>query len=217
MAGISEIVPTNGRNHRSGKDVNGGERRGEPRIPVDGEVRIDGRGASVRGSVVDASASGVLMELTEPLTFLDQDVGLEITTAAGGVVRVEGRVVRRALSPKGRVMLAVRLVDDAAGRTLVRRSGLAPVRDYGRRRRPSRAKPRGPRPVEEVRAELRGLGSRVLDLALADPEGIPPEALLRWLESLGDGDGDGDGAARPRTNRSLLREIAQRHATVAAG
>jgi hypothetical protein len=191
--------------------LTGRERRREPRIPVDAGIRLDGRGRSVAGRVVDASASGVLIELTEPLTFLDREVGLEIQPVTGNVVRAEGEIVRRALSPEGRVLLAVRLVEDVAGRELVRRHGTAPVRDYRRRRRPSRAKPRGPRPAAEVRAELRGLGSRVLELALAEPEAAPPEALLRWLETLRPS--SGGEADRPPTNRMLLHEIARLHAS----
>jgi hypothetical protein len=179
---------------------------------VDAEVRIHGRGRSMLGQVVDASASGVLVELVEPLAFLDRDVGLEIASVTGNVVHAEAVVVRRALSLAGRVLIAARLLDDAAGRQLVRRSGIAPVRDYRRRVRPSRAKPRGPRSAEEVRAELRGLGSRVLELALTDPDGTPPEAMLRWLESVRR-DGEAQDT-RPRTNRLLLREIARRHAAV---
>ena len=193
----------------------GRERRREPRIPVDAEVRLSGRGRSVSGTVVDASASGVLVELTEPLTFLDREVGLELLLVTGNAVRAEGEVVRRALSAEGRVLMAMRLVEDAAGRELVRRHGTEPVRDYRRRRRPSRAKPRQPRPPEEVRAELRGLGSRVLELALAEPDAAPPEPLLRWLESLRPP--SADQAGRPRTNRLLLREIARLHASAPLG
>jgi hypothetical protein len=188
------------------------ERRGEPRIPVDAEVRLHGRGRSALGVTVDASASGLLVELVEPLPFLDRHVGLEIRPVTGSVLYAEGEVVRRALSPAGQVLIALRLLDDVAGRTLVRRSGVAPVRDYRRRRRPSRAKPRPPRPAEEVRAELRGFGSRVLELSLADPDGRPPEGMLRWLDSIRGGEA---GASRPRTNRLLLREIARLHAEAA--
>jgi hypothetical protein len=188
------------------------ERRGEPRIPVEAEVRLSGRGRSVLGRVVDASASGVLVELTEPLSFLDPEVGLEILPVTGSVVRAEGVVVRRALSHEGRVLMAVRLVDDVAGRTLVRRAGLVPVRDYRRRQRPSRANPRKPRPAEEVRAEIRGLGSLVLELAIAEPDASPLDALLRWFESLRPS--SDEEAGRPRTNRLLLRGIARLHAAL---
>lgn len=166
------------------------------------------------GRVLDASASGVLVELTEPLSFLDREVGLEILPVTGSVLQAEGEVVRRSLSPEGRVLVALRLVDDVAGRQLVRRAGLQPVRDYRRRQRPSRAKPRQPRPAVEVQAELRGLGSRVLELALAEPDASPPKALLHWLDSLRP---ESDEAPLPRTNRLLLREIAHLHASVRPG
>jgi hypothetical protein len=185
------------------------ERRAEPRFLIEAEARLNGRGRSVMGRVVDASVSGVLVELTEPLSFLDREVGLELSLDTGTVVRAEGEVVRRALSPEGRVLLAVRLVEDVAGRELVRRHGARPVRDYRRRQRPSRAKPRPPRPAHEVQAELRGLGSRVLELALVEPEGAPPEALMRWFDALRPA--SAGEAGHPRTNRLLLREIARLH------
>jgi hypothetical protein len=187
-----------------------GERRREPRLPIDAEAVIRGRGRSARGTVVDASASGVLIELSEALPFLDHHVGIEMTMATGSTVHAEGEIVRRALSPAGRVLVAIRLLEDAAGRELIRSAGLKPLRDYGRRQRPSRAKPRAPRPRDEVLEELRALGSRVLELALAEPDASAPPAMRRWVLSLASE--LGGTASPPATNRLLLREIAHLHA-----
>lgn len=86
---------------------------------------------------------------------------------------------------------------------------MGPARDYGKRIQPSRAKPRGPRSVAEARQELRALGSRLLELALLEPDARPPRAMTEWVGRLARelSQGQIDGA----TNRLLLREIAIMH------
>jgi hypothetical protein len=190
-----------------------GERRRDPRFPLDATVTLHARGGTVRGRTVDASASGLLVELAEPLSFLDHRVAVEIVLGSGTGVRAEGDIVRRGLSTDGGVLLALRLVDDTGGRELIRRTGLRPLRDYRRRRRPSRAKPRAPRSASEIRSELRALGVRVLELSLAEPGSPPPQALVTWVTRLATELGESPAPAA--TNRSLLREIARLH--IAAG
>jgi hypothetical protein len=186
-----------------------GERRRDPRFPLDATVTLHARGGTVHGRTVDASASGLLVELTEPLPFLDHQVAVEIVLGSGSAIRAEGDVVRRGLSTDGDLLVAVRFVDDAGGRELIRQTGLRPLRDYRRRRRPSRAKPRAPRPAIEIRGELRALGARVLELALAEPGSPPPQALAEWVTRLATELGVPPGSAA--SNRSLLREIARLH------
>lgn len=186
------------------------DRRYDPRFPLDAPVRLHAAERSVDGTTVDASVSGLLVRLEEPLPFLDHQVTVEVTMDGGGAVRAEGDIVRRALSPDGDVLVALRLLEHAGARQLMRRAGRGEHPEYGRRRRPSRAKPRPRRPVAEIRYELRGVGARVLELALAEPDGAPASGLVRWVERIGAelGASSIDGS----TNRGLLREIARLHA-----
>src|SRR5690606_16333745 len=182
----------------------GRERRAEPRLPLRAPVVVRGPGSSARGRTVDASSIGLLVELEDPLPFLAHEVGVEIALD-GGVVTVEANVVRRSLTDDGRVLLAMRLVDDPGGRAL-RRGAEGGPRPAPGRRRPSRARPRGPRPAELVRQEVHALGTRVLELALVEPEGTPPGAMTRWLARLATEAGV-EPPAEARTNRALARAV----------
>ena len=173
-----------------------------------------GRGRSVTGRVVDASATGLLVELLEPLSFLAEHVNLEITLSSGDVAKLEGDVTRRATSESGRILLALRLGDPPVG-PKVKHFGVRPVRRYGRRVQPSRAKPREPRTTAEARRELHALGSRLLELALIDPGGRPPRALILWVSRLSAELGQ-VGLIAGVTNRLLLRDIADLHRSTAA-
>lgn len=194
--------------------MSGAERRREPRFPLKASVVVLGRGRSVRGRVVDGSATGLLIELVEPLSFLADHVDLEITLSGGEIAKLEADVIRRAISETGMILLALRLAPAATGPEL-KRFGVRPIRRYGRRVQPSRAKPREPRTAAEARRELHALGSRVLELALIDPDGRPPRAMTRWVIRLADELG-GEVLVAGTTNRLLLRDIAGLHRTTAA-
>ncbi len=192
------------------------DRRAEPRFPLDAAVLIRARGRSATGRTVDASAIGLLVELDEPLSFLDHRVGVEVSLSDDRPVQVEADVVRRALSETGSVLLALRLVGPAGGRALARQAGLRPVRDYGRRIRPSRAKERAPRPVADARRELHALASRVLELALLEPEAPSSHPMAVWADRLAaelGREGPGDAGS----NRLLLRAIADLYRATGSG
>lgn len=186
------------------------DRRAEPRFPLAAPVVLTARGGSVAGRTVDASSTGLLVELTEPLSFLAHEVGVELTTAGGEVIQLEADIVRRAISHDGAVMIALRLSRAPAGRALAREAGTTPRRVYGRRVRPSRAKPRAGRAPAVVREELKAVGTRVLELALADADARAPGAMTGWVASLA---GElGRPAPSPQASaRSLLRVIAELH------
>jgi hypothetical protein len=187
----------------------GAERRREPRFPLEAPAIVHGPGSSVRGRTVDASSIGLLVELEEPLGFLAHQVGVELTLSDGRQVMCEADVVRRALSSEGRLLLALRLAGSPAGRAL-RRSAAGGGATAPGRPRPSRAKPRAPRAVHLVRQEIRALGTRVLELAIAEPEAPPPQALGDWLARLAAELGL-DLPPLPRTNRLMVRAIADLH------
>jgi hypothetical protein len=164
--------------------------------------------------VVDGSATGLLVELVEPLSFLADHVSLEITLASGAICKLEADVIRRAVSDGGRILLAMRLIAPAT-EPEVKRFGVRPVRRYGRRIQPSRAKPREPRTPAEARRELHALGSRLLELALIEPDARPPRSMTRWVNRLAKELGE-PGLITSATNRLLLREIADLHRATAA-
>lgn len=193
----------------------GADRRAEPRLPLDAPVVVRGRGRSATGRTIDASAIGLLVELAEPLSFLDHHVGLEVSLGDDRVIEMEADVVRRSLSESGGLLLALRLVGPAAGRSLAREAGLRPLRDYSKRNRPSRAKPRAPRPAADARRELHALAHRVLELALLEPEAHPPAAMTAWVSRLAAELGH-DEPADTGTNRLLLRAIARLHRVTGA-
>jgi hypothetical protein len=193
----------------------GRERRAEPRLPLDAPVTVRGPASSARGHTVDASSVGLLVELDDALSFLSHEVGVELALADGGTVTLEANVVRRSLSAQGRVMLALRLVGAPGGRAL-RRAAAAGPRPAPRRRRPSRARPRVARPAALAREEIRALGTRVLELAIVDPDAPPPGAMVGWLAALA----AELGLPRPAatgTNRLMVRAIVDLHRRAGEG
>jgi hypothetical protein len=184
----------------------GPDRRAEPRLALEAPVVVQGPGSCARGRTLDASSIGLLVELDGALPFLAHEVGVLMTLADGSVATLEADVVRRSLSDEGRVMLALRLAEAPGGRAL-RRGATAGPRPGPARPRPSRAKPRAPRPAPVVRQEIHALGTRVLELAIVEPDAAPPEAMVRWLGRLA----AEAGLRAPLdldTNRQMVREIA---------
>ncbi|MGD9570769.1 MAG: PilZ domain-containing protein [Thermoleophilia bacterium] len=191
-----------------------GERRAEARLPLDAPVVLSARAGEVRGRSRDVSISGLLVELWEPLTFLEHQVGVSVELPSGEVVDREADIVRRAVSETGSILIALRFCDSPNGRALVRRAGTRPLRDYSKRLRPSRAQPREV-DLTLVRGELRAAGAQALELAFEDPDADPPEATVRWVASLAGQLGRPAPAAV--TARGLVHAIADLHRRIPAG
>lgn len=188
------------------------ERRCEPRFPLSAPVLVGGNGRSVPGRLVDASVLGLLVELFEPPPFPDDRVRLRLSLAGGRFAELEADVVRRAVSAGGSTLLPLHLVGPAAGRALTRSIDLRRSRQYRRRIRLSRAKPRPPRPAAEARWELHALGIRLLELTLAEPDARASPAMIRWVARLA-GELGQKTPIGSRSNRLLLRDIADLHRT----
>lgn len=190
------------------------ERRADPRLPLDAPVELLAREGQVRGRTRDASVSGLLVELSEPLSFLDHQVGVRVSLPLGDVITLEADIVRRAISESGSILVALRFCRSAGGRALLRRAGTRPVRDYSRRLRPSRAQPRLGPDLDLVRSELRAVGSQAIELAFEVPEAAPPAAIVDWVARIA---GSLDRLApMPATNRSLVHVIAELHRSLPA-
>jgi PilZ domain len=153
------------------------ERRAAPRIPVGIPVRVTSGERSCAGRVLDASLTGLLVELTDPLAFVDAQVIVALVLPDAGRHDVDAEIVRRALADDGRVLLALRL----AGRR---------PRPLGAPRRTTPARTAPPpwqdreRPRAVALAELRALGTRAYELALVDPGASPPAPLVAWIGRL---------------------------------
>jgi hypothetical protein len=160
----------------SGQGANASDRRAAPRVPVGIPVRVTRGARSCAGRVIDASLTGLLVELAEPLPFVEADVVVALVLPQVGRHDVDAEIVRRALGRDGRVLLALRT------------GGMRP-RPLGAARAP--AAPGGPppwqareRPRAVALAELRAVGTRAYELALVDPDAPAPEPLVAWITRL---------------------------------
>ncbi len=130
---------------------------------------------SCAGLVLDASLTGLLVELSEPLPFVEADVVVALVLPDAGRHDVDAEIVRRALAGDGKVLLALRLA-----RLRPRPLG-APRRAPGRA--PSGWQERD-RPRAVALAELRALGTRAYEMALVDPDASAPAPLVAWIGRL---------------------------------
>jgi PilZ domain len=153
------------------------ERRAAPRIPVGIPVRVTSGDRSCAGRILDASLTGLLVELTEPLAFVEADVVVALVLPDAGRHDVDAEIVRRVLSDDGKILLALRL----AGR---RPPPLGAPRRAAARRSPPPAWHERERPRAVALAELRALGTRAYELALVDPEASAPAPMVAWIGRL---------------------------------
>lgn len=180
------------------------ERRRAPRIPVGIPVSVQHGALRAAGRVVDASETGLLIELSEPLLFVECDIVVALVLSHAGRHDVRATIIRRGLGRDGRVLLAVRL---PASRP-------APVQ--ARSPRPAAPASPGPapgggaatsqRPRAVALAELRAVGTRAYELALVGPDDPAPEPLIDWTERLAEELGV-PPAPRPCAARDLLGAI----------
>jgi hypothetical protein len=175
------------------------ERRAAPRIPVGIPVRVTSGDRSCAGRVLDASLTGLLVELTDPLAFVEADVTVALVLPEAGRHDADAEIVRRALGDDGRVLLALRL----SGR---RPRPLGAPRARAPARRASGAWQARERPRAVALAELRALGTRAYELALVDPDAAAPAPLVAWIGRLA-AELEVDPPPRPAACRDLLRAL----------
>src|SRR4051794_20373357 len=180
-----------------GSGASAHERRAAPRIPVGIPVRVLAGERSCAGRVRDASLTGLLVELSEPLAFVESEVVVALVLPEAGRHDVDARVVRRVVSPEGQVLLALRL----AGR---RPRPLGATRPSGRRAVPAWQHRERPRAV--ALAELRAVGTRAYELALVDPDARAPGPLVAWIRRLAT-ELEVDPPGRPATCRELVSAV----------
>jgi PilZ domain len=177
------------------------ERRAAPRIPVGIPVCVISGGFSCAGRVRDASLTGLLVELSEPLAFVEADVVVALVLPNAGRHDVDAEIVRRALDREGNVLLALRL-------------GSRRPRPLGAPRGPRAAARAAPpagwqereRPRAVALAELRAVGTRAYELALVDADATAPAPLVAWLGRLATELGE-EVPRRPTACRDLLTAV----------
>jgi hypothetical protein len=160
----------------SGQGAPASDRRAAPRVPVGIPVRVARGDRSCAGRVLDASLTGLLVELSEPLPFVEADVVVALVLPQAGRHDVDAEIVRRALGRDGQVLLALRM------------RGVRP-RPLGATRAPAaRGGPPGwqerERPRAVALAELRAVGTRAYEAALVDPDAPAPGPLVAWVRRL---------------------------------
>ncbi len=159
-----------------GQGAPASERRVAPRVPVGIPVRVARGGLSCAGRVLDASLTGLLVELSEPLPFVEADVVVALVLPHAGRHDLDAAIVRRALGPDGQVLLALRM-GDMRPRPLgaARAAAGPPVPPSWNARE---------RPRAVALAELRAVGTRAYELALVEPDAAAPEPLVTWIGRL---------------------------------
>lgn len=181
-------------------ETRGEDRRAEPRIPLGLPVVLRTAKAAVAGRTVDVSLGGVQVEMLGSLSGSAREVVLEVGLSGRDPVLLRATIVRRALSPSGRPMLALRFLPGAPAGPLysgppLTRSAPAPPASHG--------SPAGAIALRQLRA----LGARMLELAIEEGDQQPPPALVTWVGRLA----AELGVTAPddvRTNRALFRGIA---------
>ena len=187
------------------------ERRRAPRIPVGIPATVARERLGVAGTVLNASESGLLIELSGPLPFVGSDVVVSLELPEAGRRDLEAAVVRRAVGPEGRILLAVRLVGPRPAPPRERRAvpqGPAPPKRRVRNRTTAPPRPAAPRPRAMALAELRAVGTRAYELALDEPSAPAPAALVDWAARLA-GELGVPAPDGPRTARDLLGALSE--------
>ncbi len=182
----------------------GDDRRLEPRIVLGLPVVVRTPNAAASGRMVDVSLGGIQVELLGPLPSPGREVVVDLSLSGREPTSMRGAIVRRSLSPDGRVLIALRFLHGEPD-TRVFRGQPAAMRS------PSpRPAPRGSEERNLAVRQLRALGARLLELALEDGDAAPPMALVTWVGRLA-----GElGVQAPEdvgTNRALFRGIADMH------
>ncbi len=160
----------------SGQGTPASERRVAPRVPVGIPVRVARGDLSCAGRVLDASVTGLLVELSEPLPFVEADVVVALVLPQAGRHDLDAEIVRRALGREGQVLLALRVGD-------MRPRPLGAARAPAEPPVPARWQARE-RPRAVALAELRAVGTRAYELALVEPEAVAPKPLVTWITRL---------------------------------
>jgi len=185
------------------------ERRVAPRIPVGIPVRVTRGDRSCAGRVIDASLTGLLVELSEPLPFIETDVVVALVLPEAGRHDADAEIVRRVIGEEGDVLLALRL-------TAPRPRPLGATRVPSRRSVPPARRQERPRPRAVALAEMRAVGTRVYELALVDPDAAAPTPLVGWIQRLA-AELEVEVPRRPTACRDLVTAVSDLSRSARAG
>lgn len=182
------------------------------RVPADLDCLMKIGDREIVGRTRDVAMEGLGIELSEPPQpgMIGAEVTVRLELRAVGAVALVGQAVRAEPTERGGCIVGVRV--DRAGRLRrpVQTPADAAAAQPPKKQRRSRAKPRPPRPLDEVRAEFRGLCGLVYEQAMLDANAEPLESLTQWAERLSAELGvPAPGMAA--TYRSLLMELSRIH------
>lgn len=180
------------------------DRRTEPRMTLGLPVVLRTATSAASGRTVDVSLGGIQVEMLGSLATSVREVVVEVGLSARQPAMLRATIVRRALSPAGRPMLALRFLHGAPTGPLYTGPALTQ-----RAASPAPAQQGSPASAIAMR-QLRALGARMLELALEDGEAAPPAALVTWVGRLAAELGV-EAPDDVRTNRALFRGIASIH------
>ena len=181
------------------------------RVPADIDCLVRMGDREFVGRTRDVAMEGLGIELSEPPRpgMMGAEVTIRLELRAVGAVALVGQAVRAEPSERGGCILGVRIVRAGRLHRSVEQSADAAAPATKKQRR-SRAKPRVARPLEEVRAEFRGLCGLVYEQAMLDANAEPLESLTEWAERLSTELGV-PAPSMAATYRSLLMELSRIH------
>lgn len=181
------------------------------RVPADLACLVRVGDRDYVGHTRDVAIEGLGIELSESPGpgIIGADVTVRLELPAVGPVGMQGTTVRVTPTDIG-ILIGVRVT--RAGRLRRPVAKGTDESESGPRKKPrrSRAKPKPPRAVTEVRAEFRGFCGIVYEQAMLDATAEPRDDLVEWAERLA-----GELHITPpgfvATYRDLLMELSRIH------
>lgn len=182
------------------------------RVPADLDCLVRIGEQEFVGRTRDVAMEGLGIELSEPPQpgMMGAEVTIRLELRAVGPVALVGQTVRAEPTDRGGCIMGVRVARAGRLRRANRAEADATAAAVPKKQRRSRAKPRAPRPLEEVRAEFRGLCGLVYEQAMLDANAEPLDSLTDWARRL-----SADLGLSPpgmaATYRNLLMELSRIH------
>jgi PilZ domain-containing protein len=181
------------------------------RVPADLGCLVRVGDRDYVGHTRDVAIEGLGIELSEVPGpgIIGAEVSIRLELPAVGPVGLSGVAVRATPTGIG-VLIGVRVTRAGRLRRPVRKADDDAPSGPRKKPRRSRAKPRPPRALDEVRAEFRGLCGLVYEQAMLDARAEPLDSLTEWAARLA-GELSLAAPGFAATYRDLLMELSRIH------